>query len=91
MDVCVLAILLGPGRVVAANRDESLGRPAAPPAEVEPGIVAGRDLEAGGTWLGVNRHGLFVAVTNRGQPARTPESRSRGLLALEALRCRQLG
>lgn len=91
MDVCVLAIVLGRGLVVAANRDEFLGRPSVPPSEIEPGIVAGRDLEAGGTWLGVNRHGLFVAVTNRKTPTRTPEARSRGLLALEALRCRELG
>ena len=76
--------------VVAANRDESLTRPSAPPAEVEPGVIAGRDLESGGTWLGVNKHGLFVAVTNRKMPARTPDSLSRGLLALETLRCRKL-
>jgi uncharacterized protein with NRDE domain len=73
--------------MVAANRDEFFGRPAAPPGEIEAGIVAGRDLQAGGTWLGVNRHGLFVAVTNRREPVRTPQSFSRGLLTLEALRC----
>jgi uncharacterized protein with NRDE domain len=89
--MCVLALLLGRELRVAANRDEFYGRPAAPPAEVEPGILAGRDLLAGGTWLGLNRRGLFVAVTNRRTPVRTPESRSRGLLALEALRCRELG
>src|SRR5262245_60835499 len=92
--MCVLAMWLGMDPraplIVAANRDESLSRPSAPPAEVEPGVVAGRDLEHGGTWLGFNRHGLFVAVTNRRSPARTPESLSRGLLALETLRCRKL-
>lgn len=90
--MCLLALWIGRDRdvplVAAANRDEFFGRPAAAPAEIEPGIVAGQDLQAAGTWLGVNRHGLFVAVTNRREPAKTAESYSRGLLALEALRCR---
>ena len=84
-------MIVGPDLVVAANRDEFYGRPSAPPSEIEPGVVAGRDLVAGGTWLGMNRHGLFVAVTNRNAPVRTADARSRGLLALEALRCRELG
>src|SRR5262245_42295446 len=92
--MCVLAMWLGMDPraplIVAANRDESLTRPSAPPAEVEPGVIAGRDLESGGTWLGYNRHGLFIAVTNRRSPARTADSLSRGLLALETLRCRKL-
>ena len=89
--MCVLALLLEPGRIlVAANRDEAFDRPSAPPAEVEPGVVAGRDLRADGTWLGYNQHGLFVALTNRASPASTPDTPSRGLLAREALRCRRL-
>jgi len=92
--MCVLVLYVGldPATplLVGANRDEALDRPSAPPAEVEPGIVAGRDLVAGGTWLGLNTSGLFVAITNRRRPARSPEARSRGLLALEALRCRTL-
>jgi uncharacterized protein with NRDE domain len=70
--------------VVAANRDESLERPAAPPALLTvpgPAVVAPLDLRAGGTWLGVNRAGLFAALTSRPDPAR----RSRGLLVLDAL------
>ncbi|MGH7266790.1 MAG: NRDE family protein, partial [Candidatus Rokuibacteriota bacterium] len=89
--MCLLALWVGRAPdaplIAAANRDEFFGRPAAAPAEIEPGIVAGKDLLAGGTWLGVSRHGLFVAVTNRPEPARTAASYSRGLLALEALRC----
>ena len=52
--------------VVAANRDEFYSRPATPAgfwAEL-PGILAGRDLESGGTWLGVSRRKRFAALTN---------------------------
>jgi uncharacterized protein with NRDE domain len=76
--------------VIGANRDESYARPSAPPAEIEPRIVAGRDLEKGGTWLGLARGELFVAVTNRSVPAPTPTSYSRGQIALEALRAESL-
>lgn len=57
--------------VLAANRDEFLARPAAP-AQWWPGdtaLLAGRDLEAGGTWLGVRRSGRFAALTNYRDPA----------------------
>jgi uncharacterized protein with NRDE domain len=68
--------------LVAANRDEFHGRPAAPAAfwRDRPEILAGRDLEAMGTWMGVNRPGRFAAVTNyRG--AREPSAaESRGAL-----------
>ncbi|MCC6210269.1 MAG: NRDE family protein [Burkholderiales bacterium] len=52
--------------IVAANRDEFHARPAAPAGfwPDRPGILAGRDLEAKGTWLGVARGGRFAAVTN---------------------------
>ena len=88
--MCVLALFVGDSLTVAANRDEFLGRPSAPPSEIEPGIFAPQDREAGGTWLGVNRHGLFVAVTNRHEPKRPPNAYSRGRLALDALRCQRL-
>src|SRR5437764_9715079 len=68
--------------IVAANRDEFHARPAAPAAfwRDQPGILAGRDLEAMGTWMGVARSGRFAAVTNyRG--AREPRAtESRGAL-----------
>lgn len=92
--MCVLAVFLRPsGRtplIVAANRDEFRDRPSAPPQRLEEGIVGGKDLQSGGTWLGVNDRGLFVAVTNRRTPPREEDSLSRGLLALETLRCRRL-
>ena len=65
--------------IVAANRDEFHARPAAPAAfwQDQPGILAGRDLEAGGTWMGVSRSGRFAAVTNYrgGRDANAKESR----------------
>lgn len=69
--------------VVAANRDEYFGRPTAEADWWEkPGdILAGRDLQAGGTWLGVTRAGRFAALTNYRDPAALrPEAPSRGSL-----------
>lgn len=82
--------------VVAANRDEQLARPAAPPhvwaRDDEPLIFAPRDLLAGGTWLGVRgatsfrRGALFVGITNRFTGRVPPPGpRSRGELVLDAL------
>ncbi len=78
--------------VVAANRDEQLARPAAPPShwarDDEALIFAPRDLQAGGTWLGIRGADLFVGLTNRytGQVS-GPGPRSRGELVLDALAC----
>ena len=73
--------------IVVANRDEFHARAAAPAAfwEDRPGILAGRDLEARGTWMGVSRSGRFAAVTNfRG--AREPRAaESRGALVTRFL------
>ncbi len=53
--------------IVAANRDEHYDRPSVPPRvwPTEPKILAGKDLLAGGTWLGVNEYGLLVGILNR--------------------------
>lgn len=74
--------------VVAANRDEFHGRPAsaAGPWADAPQVVAGRDLEAGGTWLGVAHGGHFAAVTNVRRPGQPAGARSRGLLVADFLR-----
>ena len=69
--------------IVGANRDEWHDRPAAPAAwwNDHPQILAGRDLKAGGSWMGVTRSGRFAAVTNFRDPGdRTSTARSRGEL-----------
>ena len=74
--------------VVAANRDEWRDRPAAAAHwwEDHPSILAGRDLKAGGTWMGVTRAGRFAAVTNFRDPSdRRSTARSRGELVTDFL------
>ena len=84
--MCTLIVLhrCVPGRplVVAANRDEFLSRPAEGPAirEGRGGrILSPLDLEAGGTWLGLNDRGVFVGLTNlrphSAGPGRRPDRR----------------
>ncbi|HEX4151819.1 MAG TPA: NRDE family protein [Steroidobacteraceae bacterium] len=74
--------------VLAANRDEFHARPSAGAHwwTESPGILAGKDLQAGGTWLGVGRDGRFAALTNfrNGAPARS-DAPSRGKLVTEVL------
>lgn len=74
--------------VLAANRDEFYERPTAPAAfwQEFPDVLAGRDLRAGGTWLGLDRRGRVAAVTNYRQGTREAAApRSRGLLVSEYL------
>src|SRR5690625_3692748 len=76
--------------IFAANRDESYGRPTKPAhywAE-HPRVLAGRDLKAGGTWMGINRDGVFSAVTNYRDMKAPPivdDPPSRGHLVLDYL------
>jgi uncharacterized protein with NRDE domain len=77
--------------ILAANRDEFHDRPAAPLAwwDDAPGVLAGRDLAAGGTWLGVERRGRLGVVTNFRDPsACRPAAPSRGTLVPRFLRSR---
>lgn len=74
--------------VIAANRDERYARPTQPLAAWSdaPQLLAGRDLEAGGTWFGITRSGRFAAVTNvREWPPQTGWPRSRGTLVSDFL------
>jgi len=73
--------------VVAANRDEFHGRPASPAAfwTDQPDLLAGRDLEAMGTWMGVTRGGRFAAVTNYRGATEPKTKESRGSLPVRFL------
>ena len=68
---------------LAANRDELFARPTTPAGwwSDHPSILAGRDLQAGGTWLGISRSGRYAAITNFRDPAsRRDDAPSRGAL-----------
>ncbi|MDW8468862.1 MAG: NRDE family protein [Burkholderiales bacterium] len=73
--------------IVAANRDEYHARPAQPAGfwPEAPHILAGRDLQAGGTWLGVARSGRFAAVTNYRGGRDPSATHSRGALVAQFL------
>jgi hypothetical protein len=91
--MCTLVLLRRPGHawplIMGANRDEMTDRPWRPPARHwldRPDIVAGLDMLAGGSWLGINDNGVVAAVMNRtGTLGPLPGRRSRGELVLEAL------
>ncbi|MBI2825820.1 MAG: NRDE family protein [Planctomycetia bacterium] len=73
--------------LVAANREEFFNRPFLPPhvqGDATP-FLAGVDVRAGGTWLGINARGVLVAVTNRAKSALPVAPRSRGLLCRDML------
>ncbi|HXE38141.1 MAG TPA: NRDE family protein, partial [Azonexus sp.] len=73
--------------VVAANRDEFYTRPTADAVRWPdaPRVIGGRDLEAGGTWLGITEMGRFAAVTNVREPGMAKGEISRGALTREFL------
>ncbi|KTC44131.1 MAG: NRDE family protein [Pseudomonas sp.] len=89
--MCLIVFAWRPGHalplIVAANRDEFYARPSLPLAQwpESPQIHAGRDLEAGGTWLGVGAGGRFAALTNIRNPHQPPARRSRGELVARFL------
>ena len=89
MCLILLAWRVHPGfpLVVAANRDEFHARPAAAAAfwQDRPAILAGRDLQANGTWLGVARNGKFASVTNYRGAHDPSAAESRGALVARFL------
>ncbi len=73
--------------VLAGNRDEFHARPSAPLARWDDAaVIGGRDLQAGGTWLGVSTTGRCAVVTNVRDPRDPQQGASRGLLAADYLR-----
>jgi uncharacterized protein with NRDE domain len=74
--------------IAASNRDEFFARPTEPAGWWidHPHVYAGRDLQGGGTWLGVNKQGRFAALTNirNGEPKR-PDAPTRGALVADYL------
>lgn len=84
--MCLIVFAWRPGHaqplIVAANRDEFYARPSLPLAAwpEAPHVHAGRDLEAGGTWLGIGANGRFAALTNIRDPQQAPSRKSRGEL-----------
>src|SRR5271157_2216612 len=91
--MCTVVLLIRPDHLwpvtLAANRDERLDRSWDPPAAhwpEQPGVIAGRDRSGGGTWMGVNSHGVVAAALNRrGTLGPARGKRSRGELPLLAL------
>lgn len=73
--------------VLLGNRDEMHARPTAPLARWpgKPILLAGKDLEAGGTWMGLGEHGRAAVVTNVRDPAWPADGRSRGYLVRDFL------
>ena len=96
--MCLVALALAQSRrfplVIAANRDEFFDRPAArlawwtPPCG-EAAILSGRDLDSGGTWMGLTAHGRLGVITNIRESAPTdPEAPSRGHIITDWLRAK---
>ncbi|TDF79906.1 NRDE family protein [Pseudomonas sp. H9] len=90
--MCLIVFAWRPGHaqplIVAANRDEFYARPSRMLGAWDdaPGVYAGRDLEAGGTWLGVGPAGRFAALTNIRDPKQPLGAHSRGELVAAFLR-----
>jgi uncharacterized protein with NRDE domain len=77
--------------VIAANRDEYFSRPAEPAHwwGEDGDLLAGRDVLAGGTWLGVTRSGRFAALTNFRGAERRADAPSRGALVADILKSKE--
>ena len=97
--MCLVAFAIDQSRrfplVIASNRDEFFKRPSArlawwTPTPGEPAVLSGRDLESGGTWLGLTAQGRLALLTNvRGGAPHDPQAPSRGSIALDWLSGRE--
>lgn len=89
--MCIAYLALGDPQwpiFIAANRDEYHARPSAPamPWHEHPSIIAGLDIQAGGTWLGLGPGGRFALLTNYREPGRQiAQAPSRGALVRDFL------
>ena len=92
--MCTLLILFRPKDswplIIAGNRDENLDRPWIPPGKHwpdYPNIIAGKDLSAGGSWLGLNKSGIVATILNRKNSLGPSDDKwSRGDLVINALK-----
>lgn len=97
--MCLVALAIDQSRryplVIAANRDETYARATQrlgwwSPDGSAPEILGGRDLQGGGTWLGLTLAGRLALVTNVRDPARhDPQAPSRGRIVADWLRADQ--
>jgi uncharacterized protein with NRDE domain len=97
--MCLVALAIDQSRrfplVIASNRDEYFVRPAArlawwTPAPGVPAVLSGRDLESGGTWLGLTAQGRMALVTNvRGGLAVDASAPTRGRIVTDWLSGRE--
>ena len=72
--------------IIAANRDEFHARLTSPSHFWAEGFLAGKDEQAGGTWMGLSKNGRFAALTNIRAPSRERfDAKTRGELVVQAL------
>ena len=96
--MCTLLILYRPKNkwplIIAGNRDEMKDRPWLPPGKHWSkcnGIIAGKDLTAGGSWLGINTNGLVATILNRTNSLGPDiEKNSRGKIIIDILKNKTL-
>lgn len=91
--MCTLSILRSAGSVtVTMNRDDAAARTEAPPSlwpAAKTAFAAPKDLRAGGTWIGVNAHGVIACLLNRYDAAPVGRT-SRGAIVVEAMNATNL-
>jgi len=92
--MCTLLILFRPNNkwplIIAGNRDEMKNRPWLSPGKHwpnSPNVIAGKDLTAGGSWLGINKYGLVATILNRANSLGPSKNKlSRGNIVIDILK-----